>query len=80
MLERINDNAYLLGELDISQPFNVADLASFDVGEPVLGSEPFQEGVDDEEIKTDQIEEAKPNEFHIMREPPQTRSRDQMPT
>lgn len=55
VIEKINDNAYKLelpGELNISPTFNVTDLAPFDAEEPVLRSEPFQEGGNDEDLLT----------------------------
>lgn len=57
MLEKINDNAYRLelpSELKISSTFNVSDLDSFDAGDgdgDVLGSKPFQEEENDEDIQ-----------------------------
>ena len=45
ILEYINDNAYkvdLLGEYNVSAPFNVSDLSTFDIGSD-LRTNPFKE-------------------------------------
>lgn len=55
MLERANNNAYKLElpcELKISPTLNVADLPPFYAHEPILRSEPSQEGTNDEDIET----------------------------
>ncbi|PIK33327.1 hypothetical protein BSL78_29859 [Apostichopus japonicus] len=55
VLERINNNAYrieLLGEFNVSNTFNVTDLAPFLADELVLRSKPTEEGGDDEGIRS----------------------------
>ncbi|PIK33963.1 hypothetical protein BSL78_29216 [Apostichopus japonicus] len=47
VLERINNNAYrieLTGEFNVSNTFNVTDLAPFHADEPVLRTKPTEEG------------------------------------
>ncbi|KAL1204567.1 RNA-directed DNA polymerase-like protein [Cardamine amara subsp. amara] len=77
VLERINNNAYKLelpGELNISSTFNVSDLSPFHVGETNLGSEPFQEGGNDEDIETTSFKTAEEVKIPVMRQTPRTRS------
>ena len=61
VLERINDNAYkidILGEYGVSSSFNVADLIPFVAGgdSKDLRANVFQEGRNDENPKTTQIQ------------------------
>jgi len=53
ILEKINDNAYRLElpiEVKISHTFNVADLSTYDPGDSVLRTKPFEEGGNDADI------------------------------
>ncbi|KAL1194506.1 RNA-directed DNA polymerase-like protein [Cardamine amara subsp. amara] len=77
VLERINNNAYKLelpGELNMSPTFNVSDLSPFHVGETNMGSEPFQEGGNDEDIETTAFKAAEEVIIPVMRQTPRTRS------
>ena len=61
VLERINDNAYkidILGEYGVISSFNVADLTLFVAGDDYedLRANAFQEGGNDENPKTTQIQ------------------------
>jgi len=63
VLERINDNAYKIdipGEYGVSSSFNVVDLTPFVVGDDSedLKTNVFQEGGNDENSKTAQIQES----------------------
>ncbi|PIK33846.1 hypothetical protein BSL78_29334 [Apostichopus japonicus] len=55
VLERINNNAYrieLPGEFNVSNTFNVTDLAPFHADDPVLRTKPTEEGGNDEDIRS----------------------------
>ncbi|XP_024014088.1 uncharacterized protein LOC112088136 [Eutrema salsugineum] len=78
VLEKVNDNAYKLelpGEMNISPTFNVTDLAPFHAGDPVLPSEPFLEGGNDEDIETSlTLADEESINIPTMRHAPRTRS------
>ncbi|KAL1203462.1 RNA-directed DNA polymerase-like protein [Cardamine amara subsp. amara] len=77
VLERVNNNAYKLelpGELNISTTFNVSDLSPFHAGQPIMGSESFQEGRNDEDIEANHFEAEGEASIPVMRQTPRTRS------